>query len=135
MRDIKFRAWDKRWKRWIDPEDVEIYGSGTIYAERRAEPDGDVIEMVEASELEVVLYTCLKDKNDREIYEGDIVKIHESGWHDIPEGLLLRVHWCTSGFGWCGVDEDPSGHHICSGWTSGSDMEVVGNIYENPDML
>ena len=126
MRAIKFRAWNVATKTMIDLKKITPLALSI---------DTDGLFIPFSDGLPLMQYTGLKDKNGKEIYEGDVVKMHESDWHDLPESLLLRVHWCTSGFGWCGVNEDPSGHHVCSGWTSGSDMEVIGNIYEHKHLL
>ncbi len=64
-REIKFRAWDKWNNKMIQPH------------------DGDFIRWHSMSNwrdcLDVMQYTGLKDKNDNEIYEGDIIKIYDWG--------------------------------------------------------
>ena len=67
MREIKFRAWDEKWKRWIAPSDILVYGDGTQYFDRRAELDGDVIETATEGQCVLMQYTGQKDKNGREI--------------------------------------------------------------------
>ncbi len=119
MREIKFRAWwvnDKKMDLW--PEMLsETYGMGLYF---RLDDTFPVVLMQ---------YTGLKDKNGKEIYEGDILK-DGKGQH----GHVLWAHnsWLME---W--MARDYEGHLTydkmlddCFGYG-----EVIGNIYENPELL
>ncbi|MGA4837043.1 YopX family protein [Bacillus velezensis] len=77
-------------------------------------------------------YTGFKDKNDRDIYEGDIVKVtngaEELGGVDTGIG---RVEWLTKwGFWNVSKIENGLGDLLFNGY-----VEVIGNIYEDPELL
>jgi len=119
MREIKFRA-------WINNKMV----TGDL-----AETHISLRGLKQYDNYILMQYTGLKDKNGKEIYEGDIVRVSASGWHDEPDGKIEIAHWCVCGFGFCNADENYKESHICHGWTSGNDLEIIGNIYENPEYL
>ena len=111
MREIKFRAWHKSWGLMAN----EI-GIGDIEANIIVGNTGDTLDIPEEySNLVFMQYTGLKDMNGNEIYEGDIA--HNGGVVVFGDGCFLLK---TAG------DLDMLVRYR---------MEVIGNIYENPELL
>ena len=72
--------------------------------------------------IERCLFTGLHDKNGKEIYEGDILK--EGIRHGTDTGLIYKVVWFQ--------DDTHNGWNIAKKGIRGD--EIIGNIYENPDL-
>ena len=110
MRPIKFRAWDKE-------NEVMVYPKGILFDGRVVNFSCGILEPFEGCEL--MQYTGLKDKNGTEIYEGDIV--------DVVNGITVVTY--DDG---CFRAKLNGSNYRLSGWKS---VEVIGNIYENPELL
>ncbi len=116
-RPIKFRAWDKVLNRWVNATSVYIEANhGDVV---HALPSG--AKHVGCDHVEVSQFTGLTDKNGKEIYEGDVVNVFDSG-HD--ETLRLQVEFVDGRY-------SPFG----AGLVQSEDVVVVGNIYENPKLI
>ena len=122
-RTIKFRAWAKLDKEMRTPGCLNVPLSDL---------DPFSLPMWWKSETDEVVwmqYTGLKDKNGKEIYEKDIVAI----WPE--EARLLRLVVFDFGWElWPGQEPKIGDIDFLGNYTSES-IEVVGNIYENADML
>jgi uncharacterized phage protein (TIGR01671 family) len=133
MREIKFRAWnDKAKKMYYDVDLVNsqwlIEGHYLIYSDKD----------------DIMQYTGLKDKNGKEIYEGDIVKFKFTEGTDAEDNYLIPeypdktrtaqdvVKFTTGKF-----VPMPSYCEIEDTWYSWRywDFEVIGNIYENKYLI
>ena len=116
MREIKFRAWNPN-------EDIMRY-SVDFYNLR------DFFGWVCLNDLQdkftVMQYTGLKDKNGKEIYEGDIVNCRVSKLEGCPDiRIMLQPITYDRGV-------YMAGGYCC--WFC-YQYEVIGNIYENPELL
>jgi len=116
MRNIKFRVWNKNRKMFIidGMTPKEIQDDATQSAELPMMTDEDCVWQQ---------YTGLKDKNDQEIYEGDIVRVPEGFMY--PE-MLSEITWDC---GWYADNQKHNVHWMLSEGFS-KIIKVVGNIFE-----
>ncbi|MEC0171676.1 YopX family protein [Paenibacillus graminis] len=119
-REIKFRVWDKALERFSFPDFLALNMLGEIvevYDNFRGVEDGTPNKEVVLSQ-----YTGRKDRNDEEIYEGDIMRAYND-FGDVFSQLTV-VRFDQEKMEWKGVD-----------WSDLKNEEVIGNIYENPELL
>jgi len=112
MREIRFRAWDKQ----INVMSNWDYIKDIWDLKRLESKDRDTI---------IMQFTGLKDKNSKEIYEGDVVFYDKYILTEKPKKLYI-VEWDNQS---CGFLTD------VPRFKSLSQCEVIGNIYENPELL
>jgi uncharacterized phage protein (TIGR01671 family) len=141
MREIKFRAWDTELKEmsFSDPlDDFERAYSWFLSLE-----DMDI-----SNNIVLMQFAGLRDKNGKEIYEGDIVHCwseYDDGKRVIDHGIW-EVYWRTDrwhlrrngrfGEEWWDNGDYYQGDEVYWNEPEGSNrMEVIGNIYENPELL
>lgn len=121
MRKIKFRAWDKEGKKWLDISYL-FFDSGGKVIGYTIKGDTHTIDKVE-----LVEYTGLKDKNGKEIYEGDIVQLDER------VGLIGQMVFHNGSF--CFRQDRNHIMTTLGDWFQEKEREVIGNIYENPELF
>jgi uncharacterized phage protein (TIGR01671 family) len=131
MREIKFRAWI-RCGEWDEETDEQAYEMVYDLAYEEFEPLNDLLKGTE----NLMQYTGLKDKNGTEIYEGDTGKIR--GYNAISDLQGVGEVKFEDGAFFLDVTDPP--HPFNARYTLVSsknhyDIEVIGNIYENPELL
>lgn len=117
MRDLEFRAWDTNNNAMID--DVFICRNSIEFGQKGYHANKDQFVFMQ--------YTGIKDKIGRKIWEGDILKIYDNG----PEssGRNIRTVEISDMIDFFTNEYDP-----VVGW-SWKELEIIGNIYESPDLL
>ena len=124
MRELKFRAWDKELKRMYSNISFD---NNTRLPGQIKSPDIDSLTFVTKSRCEIMQYTGLKDKKGKGIYEGDLLKIKD----DKP---LIKVVWNKKYASFCLEHEVWMFSHWFGEAIDPDECEVVGNIYENPEL-
>lgn len=129
MREIKFRAWHKIEKKMYELQGIDLtndkgnYGYITVW-----DGYGKFYDNIAKADAELMQYTGLKDKNGKEIYEGDIVKADKGGICVVRwEEQIDRDRFWATAYGFSIYFED--------GGDAYEPLEVIGNIYENPGLL
>lgn len=135
MREIKFRVWDKEYKKMDYPSrKTEMLES--TYWDRFS--NTGCIEW-RSEDFKFLQYTGLHDKNGREIYEGDIVKYESKIVADEPLKCLIEYEEDASILCINGIDKRSKQYYrsncVIFHKSIGKDCEVIGNIYDNPELL
>jgi len=133
MREIKFRAWDKKNKKMFMPLELDQSSKDNkIYMIR----DNFLsLRLIKKEKIVLMQYTGLKDKNEKEIYEGDLIYYTCNGFN----GKVTRDYKV-------GFDEEKGrfvlydlnakfGYYDDFYPTIYDSLEIIGNIYENPELL
>ncbi|WP_457641412.1 YopX family protein [Persephonella sp.] len=116
MREIKFRAWLKETKEMIEVDDIRFLKPLTINTTSAWRLEDEIVLMQ---------YTGLKDRNVREIYEGDILQRNNGSKY-----VVVFENGCFK--------LKPIGKHSeisTIAYAKHEPIEIIGNIYENPDLL
>ena len=129
MRELKFRAWrniDGRLRRYVfspfayeypEPDEPVFHAEHDVNDIRDFMPLADIIEQ----------YTGLKDKNGKEIYEGDIVKY---AWTRCNYIVAYRKYDASFV-----LENDDREEIILFQYNRQNDYEVIGTIHEKPELL
>lgn len=136
MREIKFRSWIAKHKLMVYSDHSDICRTGP----NEFEISPFVVEIpvndpsIGTEELEWQQYIGLKDKNGKDIYEGDLISTYKK---------TKKIFWEVKFGTWIvGKDDYETDEHEVYGWymekigeQTSIYGEVVGNIYENPELL
>ena len=140
MREIKFRGYSKSFSMMFDYDMLEMATASMVdickEKLKQVQPESMEIQMglflpTHDKDLILMQYTGLKDSNGKEIYEGDIVKIEDYFGEDRIGKIIYDETWAC----YCFMQGDEKRHFKTS-----LDLEdyvniVIGNVYENPELL
>lgn len=130
MKELKFRVYDKDLGKYLEGCEID-----SLMADLCSEGEGRTVIIKQLCPARYIFeqYTGLKDRNGKEIYEGDIVKAR---WFRTKNARFDTSGEVKFNDGWFYIYDDPDAQdrlgvpiHNCY------DMEVVGNIHENTDLL
>ena len=111
MRDIKFRAWDAENKTMLHPQYLSQNRKYWTWLGKK--------------DVELMQYTGLKDKHNKEIYEGDILSVVIEGYKQAEPYIVEDM--CDLYFE-CQREDNYYRHQI-------EKCEIIGNKYDNPELL
>lgn len=126
---IKFKCWDESLNEMILPEEVDLYNeNGEIVSYYEAGHKHPLYKKGETTKVytKLLQFTGCLDKNGKEIYEGDVVNggIYNGSFQ---YGVITRV-----GRQFYSI---PIGRFSEGFFDQLNQLEVIGNMYENPDLI
>ena len=117
MREIKFRAFHRKYKVVLPVWVIDFQFQRLQMWNDTSEDSNNAWDSF--NDVELMQYTGLKDKNGKEIYEGDIVEVMD---------LICIVEWGEYRWFFREIQKQDIGF-------SGICMKIIGNIYENPELM
>jgi hypothetical protein len=123
MRETKFRAWHegKMYR-------VLVLLLGQLEQTVTLVQDEGPYVTVPLDEVELLQYTGLKDKNGKDVYEGDIIKVAKNS-------RLFHVIWNEWAFCWDLAALNTEGSPVAFTGLPHATFDAIGTIYENPDLI
>ena len=125
----KFRAWDKRFSEFV--EDFFVSEDGKIYKKTKDTGYGIAISRETSDKVILMQSTGLFDKNNKEIFEGDVVRqvrTQPTTKNETITGVVTMIEgaWLIMN------DYEQLASDL---WSETDENEIIGNIYENKDIL
>lgn len=123
-----FRAWLKEEKEMIDVDEIH-------WSDGQLDFIGDGITFkCKSDDLVLMQSTGLKDKNGKEIFEGDVVQYQNTKIPSADSKGVIRYfdNWAMFGID---IEHNEPRALFFNGLADHISLEVVGNIYENPELL
>lgn len=131
MRETKFRAWLKEEEKMVNVETMDFTDKTIRCLKKNEFINAYLLRRVSFDDIELMQYTGLNDKNGTEIYERDIVLVKPGGtstWYKtvvkFKEGAFIASL----------IDGEDYIYIFNRGFDS-NDFEIIGNIYENKNLL
>ena len=130
MREYKFRVWDTENKEMLKVQELDF--EDTFYGGRLSIRTDQYNDYFDIEDMILMQYTGLKDRNMKEIYEGDIIKIkHEfDNTEYICEIIYVDGAFRTKKFIF-------GSYYDCLYYWYANDceIEIIGNVWEDSDLL
>lgn len=143
-REIKFRAYDKEDEemRYFDDENYLYHYPFILRLEQVFKKDSNYDDYEDfeykdvTDKIELMQYTGLHDKNGKEIYEEDVVKITNKNSKVIPiKPLIAQIVWSEEYLSYILITTSVKDAFENLGDYIDYDIEVIGNVFENPELL
>lgn len=133
MREIEFRAYLKKNQQIVDVLDIDFMQEAIGYMNKA----DTKYTCVKFDDIELMQYTGVKDKNGKKIFEGDIVKcVSEDFEESVGQGVFEVVFETRNKTAYFGIKKDGKNTYGFNfDFTPANKCEVIGNIYDNPELL
>ena len=118
----RYRAWDKEFKEMVQV-DALVFEEQIIKVTNK---NGNVVKE-DLKNYVLMQSTGLKDKNGKEIFEGDVVKMAKNVYSEPTYYEVVRHRG--------GAYRLESKQYGCELWLRYTDCEIAGDIYKNPELL
>lgn len=139
MREIKFRIWDTENNEMLKVQELDF--EPTFYGGRIAIRPDQYNDYFDTEDMILMQYTGLHDKNGKEIYEADIVKITEKKYisnHKVIQmkPIIADIEWSEEYLAYILITLSvKDAFENLADYLEEYDIEVIGNIYDNPELL
>ncbi len=134
---FKFRVWNEGKMNEVSVLDFDTEKAITYKYTEYYDSEGLCID--ESNEACLMQCTGLKDKNGVLIYEADILKFKTKFLHDIQAGekqeFIGKVYFAIGNSAFTIENEDGGNSANFNQYHGGQEIEIIGNIYENPELL
>lgn len=130
MRNIRFRFWGKENKHMYNDVEFSLYHRATGNFVSNVDK---AMKTMNFEEIEIMQSTGLPDKHGKEIYEGDILRALVKG-HIVVAPMIWHRGKAQFGLD-ANIDFEAPSHIEVDVKTYGDVPEIIGNIYQNPELL
>ncbi len=132
VREVRFRGYSKSLNQMFDFNDYDFFISINVYHNFECYREYEKSGELQIEHLIPMQYTGLKDKNGKEIYEGDILRHKYLNDRLIDVDEVKFIEWGKH----CYITRFENGG-VCTSidQITCRDCEIIGNIYENPELL
>jgi uncharacterized phage protein (TIGR01671 family) len=125
-RELKFRVWHKEFNRFLGKEEYCLDLDGKLIFVELLTTNSVSLKSVNPDLYVIQQFTGLKDINQKDIYEGDIIKWTDTNFFDGNWGERDTIST---------VSYETGSYYPVSEFIEDDYREIIGNIFQNPDLL